>query len=404
MREKALQNLSVVELGGSVAVGYATKLMADLGAEVIKVEKPSDGDDTRRNGPLPDNIPNPECSGLFLYLNTNKKSITLNLESNTGRNLLKKLISQIDVFIEHTTPSWINTRGLGYNDLHTLNKGLIMTSITPFGQTGPYRDYVGYDLNCQALGGLSVGIGSPEREPLRLSYSQSYYQAGIAAAIATMGALFQRGLNGEGQHVDISISDVLATIHTGGQIVAYIFRHIIGKRQGFRVRGQPYPHAIFRCKDGFVALQAAERRQWEKVCDMMGRPDWTQNPKYKDRIAMSQMYAEEVDALMEEWLIKHTKEELFALGGQSRLPIGPVYTNEDVVRNSHLKEREYWVSIDHPVAGTLKYPGAPYKLSKTPAEVVQPAPLLGQHNEEIYCQRLGVSREDLVDMRRAEII
>lgn len=279
-----------------------------------------------------------------------------------------------------------------------------MTSITPYGQTGPYSEYKGYDINVQSLGGISIGIGAHGRAPLRFPLSQGYYQAAVGGAIATLGALFQREITGEGQHVDISMADFFATIHTGSSIVSYVFRGTVGSRQDHRVRGQPYPHGMFPCKNGYVAIQCSERRQWTRFCEMIGDPPWTKDPKYQDRILMSQLYAEEVDALMAQWLMPRTKEEIFALGLQYRIPIGPVQTNADVVEHPHLKERRYWATIEHPEAGSLTYPGAPYKFSQTPWELAQPAPLLGQHNEEVYCRELGLSREDLAEFRRAGVI
>ena len=207
---KIFDGLKVVEWGNLVSAPYCAKLFADLGAEVMKIERPDIGDEARQHGPFPEDIPNQEKSGLFLSLNTNKLGITLNLESEKGKDILKRLLKDADVFVENNPPQLMVELGFDYNSLSGINPRLIMASITPFGQTGPYRDYKAYELNCSAAGGVLVGVGYPDREPLKLPLSQGSYQAGASAATAIMIALLARDKINEGQYIDISEAEVWA--------------------------------------------------------------------------------------------------------------------------------------------------------------------------------------------------
>jgi crotonobetainyl-CoA:carnitine CoA-transferase CaiB-like acyl-CoA transferase len=407
MDEKALTGVKVLEYANFVAGPYCGKLLADLGAEVIKIEKPVVGDEARQYGPFPQDLPHPERSGLFLYLNTNKLSITLNTEAATGAKILKELLKESDIFIEDNPPTVMERLGLDYANLQKVNPGIIMVSITPFGQSGPYRDYRGYAINCSALGGQSVCAGEPGREPLTPPLSLGHYQSGAAGAVAALAALFARELTGKGQQADISEAQVWATLHTGNQVSAYVMHGLKRMRWGHRTPGV-YPYTILPCQDGYVSMIAIQGYQWKRFLELIGDgqvPDWYANdPRFKERREISLKYADEMDALLAPWLMSHTKEEIYSLCREKRIPFAPVKNIKEVVNDSHLEVREYFVEVEHPATGPLKYPGAPYKLSETPWKVDSPAPLLGEHNEEVYCQRLGYSREELSQLRRGEII
>ncbi len=407
MDEKALTGVKVLEYANFIAGPYCGKLLADLGAEVIKVEKPVVGDEARQYGPFPQDLPHPEQSGLFLYLNTNKLSITLNAEAATGANILKELLKKSDIFIEDNPPAVMEGLGLDYANLQKVNPGIIMVSITPFGQSGPYRDYKGYAINCSALGGQSVCAGEPGREPLTPPLSLGHYQSGAAGAVAALAALFARELTGKGQQADISEAQVWATLHTGNQVSAFVMHGLRRMRWGHRTPGV-YPYTILPCQDGYVSMIAIQGYQWKRFLELMGDgevPDWYANdPRFKDRREISLKYADEMDALLAPWLMSHTKEEIYSLCRERRIPFAPVKNIKEVVNDPHLEVREYFVEVEHPATGPLKYPGAPYKLSQTPWKVDNPAPLLGEHNEEVYCQRLGYSREELSQLRRGGVI
>ena len=403
MAEQALSGLKVVEYGSFISAPYCTKLMADLGAEVIKVEEPGLGDESRRYGPFPDDISHPERSGLFLYLNGNKLGTTLNVKTRTGQKILRELLKDADVFVESNPPKKMADLKLDYAALGELNPRLIVTSITPFGQTGPYRDYKGYAINTAALGGQSMRTGEPDREPLAPALSQSHYQSGAMGSASTFGALFSRMSTGMGQHVDISEAEVWATIHLGLGVHLGVFEGRKSIRAGHRTISV-YPWCILPCKDGYMCLIAIQGYQWKRFLEAMGSPEWMGDPRFRDRIVMAFEHADEVDSLVEAWLIEHTKEEIFEMCRQGQITFAPVRNLAEVAHTPHFEERKYFVEMDRRYAGTLKYPGAPYKLSETPWQLERPAPLLGEHNEEIYCGRLGYSKEDLVRMRRGGII
>ena len=407
MGEKALTGMKVLEYANFIAGPYCGKLLADLGAEVIKVEKPLVGDDARQYGPFPHDLPHPERSGLFLHLNTNKLSITLNVEAATGTEILKELLKESDIFIEDNPPAVMERLGLNYPNLQKVNPGIVMVSITPFGQSGPYRDYKGYAINCSALGGMSVCIGEPGREPLTPPLCLGHYQSGVAGALAALAALFARDLSGKGQQVDISEAQVWATLHTGQQESAFVMHGMKRMRWGHRTPGI-YPYTILPCQDGYVTLIAIQGYQWKRFLELIGDgkvPDWYANePRFKDRREISLKYADEMDALIAPWLMSHTKEEIYNLCLEKRIPFTPAKNVEEMVNDSHLKAREYFVEIEHPATGVLKYPGAPCKFSETPWKIDKPAPLLGEHNEEILCQRLGYSEEGLSQLRGEGII
>jgi len=403
MAEQALAGLRVIEWGNYISAPYCAKLLADLGAEVIKIEEPGWGDIARRHGPFPGDVPHPEKSGLFLYLNTNKLGITLNLRTFTGQKILKELLKEADVFVENNPPRLMEELGLDYEHLKELYPRLIMTSITPYGQTGPYRDYRGYDINVCAAAAISFSVGERGREPLIPPLGQSEYQAAMGGAAATMVALLAREVTGRGQHVDATGLEIFATIHSGGTVTTYLYQGITGYREGHR-RADLYPYAVLPCKDGYICLIAREGRQWKRFLEVMGNPAWSKDPRFWDRRAMAEQYADEVDSYILPWLKERTKEEIFALCRQNRIPFAPVRTIDEVVKEPHLEQRGFFVEIEHPQAGALKYPGVPYRFSATPCQVWRPAPLLGEHNEEIYCRRLGYTREELADLRRGGII
>jgi CoA:oxalate CoA-transferase len=405
MAKQALSGLKVVEHGGFVSAPFCTKLMADLGAEVIKIEEPDAGDEARDHGPFPDDIPHPERSGLYLFLNTNKLGITLNVRTATGYEILRRLVSEADVFVENHPPKTAAELDLDYSALSEINPRLIVTSITPFGHSGPYRDYKAYAINCCAAGGVSQAIGHRWREPLTAPISQGHYQAAIAGASATAVALLVRESTGRGQHIDIAEADVWATYHVGFGITIHGFGVRDDLRKGYIGGGWTYPaRRVIPCKDGYMTLCAPQLKQWVTFLKLMGDPEWTEHPRYRNRHAMEDDYPEEVDALLAPWFLEKTKEELFELFEKNAVPFAPLYDMEDEVNDAHLKEREFFASIERDETGPLDYPGAPYKLSRTPWALNRPAPTLGEHNEAVLSRRLGYSREDLAALRRAGVI
>ena len=382
MPEQALEGYKVIDLSWHIAGPYCTKLLAELGAEVIKIEKTGGGDPARMMPPFFQNDPHPEKGLLFLYLNTGKKSITLNLKAEKGKQLFKDLIKDADILVENFSPGVMDDLGLDYTALEKINPGLIMTSISNFGQTGPYRDYKASDITEMALGGLMHMTGEPDREPLTYGGWQAQYQGGINGFAATMCALTHRDLvseTGDGQHVDVSIMESIAQI-----LESFDLAHQVGG--GFYERsGRLWANApawgIYPCKDGYVGLVSGPVRRWLQVAVMMDEPQLA-DMKY---VAQRLEFADEIDALMYPWLFEHTKDEIYHKGQSMdpKVPTSPIRTPQDLINSPQFKARKFFVEVDHPIAGKGIYPGAPAKLWETPMKITR-APLLGEHNEEIF--------------------
>lgn len=397
MTEQAFSGMKVLDLTHYIAGPFCTKLLADYGADVIKVEKPGGGDEARRVGPFPGDIPDPEKSGLYLYLNTNKRGITLNLKTKTGADIFKELVRQSDVLVENFSPRVMPSLGLDYETLKKVNPHLVMTSITNFGQTGPYRDWKGSELTLFAQSGQMYKIGDPDREPLKHALNVVQYYAGKIAGIVTVAAAMSSAARGYGEYIDLSIFEIMAC-DIDNAVINYDYTGDKGQRKTAR-NYNLYPWGGFPAKDGYVAIQGTNRVRWEsRLFAMIDKPD----PKYDETERAA--HNDEVNAMLNAWLTAHTKDEIGEKAGKVRYPLAPVFTTEELVKDRHYRERGYFVEIEHPAAGKLTYPGAPFKMSEAGFAVRQPAPLLGQHNEEVYCGLLGYSKHDLAMLRSRDII
>ena len=291
--------------------------------------------------------------------------------------------------------------GLCYEELKNANPSLIMLSMSPYGHTGPYRDHSGYEINRASLGGVVMHLGLPGRAPLNPPQFLGHCQVAATGAMAAMIALVTRDLAGTSQHIDLAEADSWATFHTGTGVVQWLFGNRRTMRHGRRVQGGPYPNAILPCKDGEIRLQAMTRREWDRILEMMGNPEWGRDHRFQDRLKINAHYADEVDGYIGSWLGERTKQELSYEYG---VPFTPVNDVADFVHDPHLEARGFFVEVEHPRVGVLKYPGKPYHLSRTPWAVRRPAPLLGQHNKEIYAGLLGYDDTELERLRRAEVI
>ncbi len=404
MKPGPLTALRIVEYSTSIAGAASGKMLADLGAEVLKVEPPRTGDPARHHGPFPDDIPDAERSGLFLYLNANKRGITLDPALPTGRDLLNGLLAEADVFLHNWSPAEAEALRVDYANLHRQHAHLIVAAVTPYGSSGPYANYQGADITACAAGGVSVGTGFRDRPPLTLPLSLGAHFASVAAAAAILLATFGRDMSGRGQFVDVSETDVLAILLAGYGIPTYIYRGVTGIRAGRHMSLGLYPNAVFECQDGFVCIDCPQLAQWERLLEVMGKPSWANEPRYRDRRQITEQYPQEVDALMAPWLMARDKSTIFAATQDQRIPTGPVNTMQDVVDDAHLRARQYFTTVERDDTGPLTSPGAPYRLSQTPWAIRRPAPRLGEHNAEVYCGRLGVSREELLLLGQTGII
>lgn len=402
MSGKALGHLKVLELCNFVSGPYCTKLLADLGAEVVKIEPPNTGDEARRRGPFFRDTPHSETSGLFLYLNTNKFGITLDIKTAAGRNILKELIKQTDIFVEDNPPKLMHELELTYAELKKLNPHLVMTSITPFGQTGPYRDYKAFELNLYHAGGEGylLPIQSPDlsREPVKGGGLVGDCVCGLSSAIATLAAAYNMKVTGLGQHIDISKQDVLMTMVLL-EIAMYANMGIVRTRMR-RPLLMPLP---MKCKDGYIMVSALTDREWNDLVKFIGNPSWAKEERFSKWLLRHQL-GDEINPHIQAFVQNYTKEELFHLLQDNAIVAAPVNTSEDLVRSPQINARGFFVEVEHPLIGKLKHPTVPYKLSETPCRIERSAPLLGQHNELVYCNRLGYSKEELAKLKETGII
>ena len=399
--EQALAGVKVLEYCEMVSGPYCAKLMADLGAETIKIEKPETGDEARRRGPFLNDMPHPERSGLFLYLNTNKLGITLNLETPTGKEIFTELVKDTDILIEDTTPGTMEHLRLGYDTLRAINPSLVMTSITPYGQTGPYREYKAYPLNTYHISGQAHFAYTDkiraDKPPIKDGGYLGDYDAGVSGAVVTMAALYKRNISGVGQHIDVSREEALISLD---RIDISAFGND-GAAATTRRRG--ILGGLMPCKDGYVVVIPPQQHQWEALVKLMGNPEWAQGEKCKDEFSRAEN-ATELQPLIEEWMLQHTKKEIYHRGQSLSCPVAPVNSAADVFNSPQIKERGFFVEIDHPEAGKLSYPSVSYKLSETPWWLNQAAPLLGEHNQEVYNGHLGYTEEEMTEMKASGII
>ncbi|HEY2525114.1 MAG TPA: CoA transferase [Candidatus Binataceae bacterium] len=403
MAAAALSDLKVVEYAAMVSGPMCGKLFADLGAEVLKLEPPGCGDEARSHPPFPADLPHPEKSGLFLYLNTSKKSVTLDPATAGGAEIFRRLVRDADVLIENHPPGYLTSLGLGYDVLQALNPRLIVTSVTPFGQSGPYAGWKGSDLIewAMSLTGYNTPTlinDSASENPLRAPGRQADMMGATTAAASTMMALMHREATGAGQWVDAACWQ--AVVNTAKiEMIVYSYAGMPYSRLRANARAGLEPS---RCRDGYVYVLWVVDSHFEALKKLLGHPDALESDLFKSTAARAE-YDDVVRALIQQELLKYDMDWLVREGQRIGLPIGPVLTVAQAAEHPHLRARNAFVEIDHPAAGRFRYPGALVRMSATPP-VARRAPLLGEHNEEILCGRLGYSREELAGLHAAGVI
>jgi crotonobetainyl-CoA:carnitine CoA-transferase CaiB-like acyl-CoA transferase len=402
MSEGLLDGVHVIELAQQVAGPYCGKLLADLGAEVIKVE-PTGGDSSRREPPFKDRRPGPDRSGLFLYLNANKFGVTLNLERVEALDVLRDLLATADVLIHSYSPAESRRLGLEYQILANAFPQLVVTCITPYGQSGPRRDWLGTELTLWNASGYGVltpaGAREEEEPPLHPHCAQVGYLSGANAAGATMAALLDRDLNGAGQMVDISEQETMIAA-LSPQLADYFYDgNVIWSRDHPRLNTMRF----LPCKDGYVSLLLTQPDQWDRLQEWMGNPDWLAAIEYRGTQGMTQNW-DVISFMLSDWFSDKTKEEIFTAGQARHIPIGPVNSISESVESPHLAERGFFVEVEQPGVGTVRMPGAPYRFSGLAPARIKPAPSLGQHNDEIYGGRLRYDAGRLRDLAEATAI
>lgn len=392
------------------------KVLADLGADVIKIEPPG-GDPARRIGPFYKDIPHPEKSLFWLAYNTNKRGITLNLETEDGKDIFRRLVKTSDVIIESFPPGYMKSLGLGYEELSQIKSDIILTSITPFGQEGPYKDYKASDLICWSMGGFAYLTGDPDRPPVQVSFPQAYLNGALEGAVATMLALYHREITGEGQWVDVSIQASVAKDLMNAPLFYQFEGKNLSRAGAFRTgltlaTGQ---RVIWRCKDGYVAFffwggltGAKTNRSLVRYMDEEGKApqfmiemDWE---NFDISTAPVDLF-QNLSHFTCEFFLSHTKEELFKEAVKRRMTLYPLQTVADILADPQLKERDFWENIEDPqLNASLLYPRLPFKSSEPFAKKWRRAPLIGEHNEEIYIGELGILREDLIRLKSLGVI
>ena len=398
---KILDGAKIVEYGNLISGPFCAKILADLGAEVIKIEEPCCGDDSRRMEPFLKDIPGTERSGLFQYLNMNKLGVTLNLGTTTGRKILGELLRDTDAFVENNPPKRMKELQLSYNYVKQINPRIVMTSITPFGQTGPYQDYKGGELVDAHMGGIaydSVREVDISHEPIKAPAHLFSFQAGLSAATASVGALFRQNVTGEGIQLDVSEQEsIIQDMHS---LFRYYYDEQIVSRTDVLDRA---PAHILPCKDGYIHHANMEESEWSRFVELMGNPEWANNELFKDYTSRSQ-YWDALKPLILEWTKEHTIDEIYRGSQERGSAVGAVYTAKEMLVDRQMKARGFFVEVKHKELGKLTYPGVPYRFSDIPQETPAAAPFLGQHNEEIYCKRMGYTKQDIVKLTETGVI
>jgi crotonobetainyl-CoA:carnitine CoA-transferase CaiB-like acyl-CoA transferase len=393
--------IKIVECGEGVSAAFATKMLADIGAEVVKVEPPG-GDLTRWRGPFPGGQPDPEKSGIFVYLNTNKRSVVADLKRPEGRELLARLLANADILIHNVAPAERAAHGLESDRLCSAYPRLIVTSISIFGDKGPYANWRGYELTAVNGGGwayLSPGASPyPELPPLKCFGHQGDLQGGAHASFLTLAAYLHRLKSGKGQAIDVSEQECIAAI-LEMNFMHYTYAGRETSRLGNRALG---PWFIADCIDGKIFAIAVEEDQWQRLVEFMGDPEWAHDDLFKDRVSRGQNL-DALKALMTEWLSQWKVQDLYREAQKRRIPFAPVNTMQQLYESEHLRERDFFRRFDQPGMGTLTLPGMPSKYARIQWALRRPAPRLGQHSEEIFCNELGFARERLAALRSAGV-
>ncbi|OGO44543.1 MAG: hypothetical protein A2Z05_01280 [Chloroflexi bacterium RBG_16_60_22] len=398
---RAFSGLRVVDCTGGIAGPYCTKLLADFGAGVIKVERPGEGDPTRGIGPFAADDPDKEKSGAFFYLNTSKKSITLNLEKEKGVRLFKELVKEADVLVENFRPGAMDGLGLSTDVLEGLNPGLVVTSVSYFGQTGPYRDYCATNLTVSALGGVMSTMRPatrPLERPVVAGGFQAEYATGVLSFITTVAALINRGGTGRGGRIDVSAMECIASTLTG-HLAEYPYLGLSRRTNPFAIHGYPIGYSV-PCQDGWISLTPGIGGA-PNIPLLIERPELMDDPLFtqpRARMAAPDRF----DGVMAPWLKDHDKWEITGKAQELRLAFTPVLSPGELLEDEQIKAREFFARAEHPVMGRVTFPGAPAKLSGSPWQAGR-APRLGEHNGEIYGS-LGYSGEDISRLRAEGII
>ncbi len=394
---KALSGVQVLDLTRALAGPYCTLMLGDYGADVIKIELPGRGDDTRHWGP-------PYIDGesaYFLSINRNKRSLTLNLKDPAGREVFMRLTRNADVVVENFTPGVVNRLGIDYEAVKAENPRIVYSSISGFGQTGPYREKPAYDQMMQGLGGIMSLTGDPDGQPQKIGVALADIGAGMLAAYAVMTALFHRERTGVGQYIDVSMLDLQVAWLTY-QAATYFATDTPPPRVG-AAHPNLVPYQAFKCADGkYINVAVGNERFWQRFCKALGREDLVEMPEYaqnKDRVKNR----DQLVALLQQEFDTRSTNRWVDILEEAGVPCGPINDLADVFSDPQVKERDMLLEVQHPSAGKIKQTGIPIKFSATPGSIDSPPPLLGQHSKEILLE-LGYSQDEVEALEQQEVI
>jgi formyl-CoA transferase len=396
---RPLDNIRILDITRALAGPYCTMMLGDLGADVIKVERPGSGDETRGWGPPFVGKPYgsyPGESAYFIAANRNKRSLTVNIQSAEGQELIRRLVGISDVLVENYRTGDLDKLGLGYPDLHGLYPKLIYCSVSGYGRTGPYAERPGYDAILQAEGGMMSITGPVEGPPSRVGIPIIDITSGMFAATAILAALRARDITGEGQLVDISLFDSHIALLTN-----VASNYLVGGRPPHRL-GNAHPNLVpydaFPARDGWFVVGIANDKQWGLLCDLIARPDMKTDSRFaanRDRVTNREELGAELNRIFSQRDVDDWLADLVRAG----LPCGRINSIAEVFSHPQAQAREMTLESEHSTAGTVRLPGFPYKLSQTPAEIHRPPPLLGEHTEEVLTGLLNYSTEEVVALR-----
>jgi crotonobetainyl-CoA:carnitine CoA-transferase CaiB-like acyl-CoA transferase len=398
MNLQPLEKIKILDITHYIAGPYCTKLLAEYGAEVIKVERP-EGDPARRLPPFFQDDPYLEKSGTFLYLNTGKKGITLNLKTESGKKIFKELVKKVDALIENFEPRVLPSLGLDYSVLKEINPHLVQVSISNFGQWGPYRDFKASELILFAMSGWMQLVGESDKKPIMCGIPISQFISGTSAAMACLAALWDKKRR-DSVHIDISILETMI-VCLESLTSRYAYNKTVLPRMGGRK--SPSPCSILPCKDGYFLAFAVSEKEWRILCDFIGKPDLKDDPRFNNRISRMSN-SKELNEILTKHFMLMTSQEIYQKAQEHGLGFAKINNAADLIKWPHLKERKWFISIEHPICGKLEYPGLPFKILNCPPKELSPAPLLGQHNLEIYGKYLGFSEADLRILKERGII
>jgi crotonobetainyl-CoA:carnitine CoA-transferase CaiB-like acyl-CoA transferase len=397
---KALAGRRVIEIADERGA-YCGKLLADMGADVIKVEPPG-GDAARCIPPFWQDRRDADSSLLFLYMNTSKRGVTLDLEQAPARDLFARLVRKADVVIETLAPDRLDALGLGYERLSADNPRLVLTSISGFGQTGPHAGYLSNDLIANAVGGAMYVTGEAADPPVRLAGCQANLVTSTCAAASTMIALYHATVSGRGQHVDVSAAEVMTSVTHICGAGKFLDDGIIPKRNGTGLFAS-VPSGAYPCKDGLVYLMINRPLHWQALAKWINETTGNEevlDPMFDGPSSNRIPYRELLDLFISDHTSRLTVAEVYHEGQRRHIAFTPVDDASDVASDPHLAVRGYFVDVDHDEQGTLRYPGAPFRPAATPWSISRRAPRVGEHNEDVYGGELGLTASELTELRR----